>query len=257
MKKFIIAFVAAALCSVTMSAQDDKNILNHVAVGVTAGTTGVGVDIAVPVGNYLQLRAGYAAMPKLKVGTTLDISEATGDYSSYGIPKEIDVEGKLNVGNTKVLADIFPSKSSSFHFTVGAYFGTDKIVEVYNKNNGALKRVSEWNSTFPSDKIGLELGDYLLTPDQHGNVSANIKTAGFKPYVGIGFGRAVPKKRVGLMSEIGAQFWGSPKVFLNGDGGEHELVANDVNGGGGDALKILSKVSIYPVMNLRLCFRLF
>lgn len=257
MKKAIIALVAAVLCSVTMSAQDDKNLLNHVAVGVTAGTTGVGVDVAVPVGNYIQLRAGYAAMPKLKMGTTLDISEAVGDYSSYGVPKEIDVEGKLNIGNAKVLADIFPSKNSSFHFTVGAYFGADNIVDVYNQNNGALKKVTEWNSMFPNDKIGLELGDYLLTPDQQGNVSASIKTAGFKPYVGLGFGRAVPKKRVGFMFELGTQFWGSPKVFLNGDGGEHELVANDVNGDGGDALKILSKVSIYPVMNFRLCFRLF
>ena len=46
--------------------------------------------------------------------------------------------------------------------------------------------------------------------DNNGNVSGGLKVSGFRPYLGLGFGRAVPKKRVGVMFELGVQFHGKP-----------------------------------------------
>lgn len=112
--------------------------------------------------------------------------------------------------------------------------------------------ITRYNNANPDNMIGYELGDYLLTPDENGNVSAEIKTASFKPYIGLGFGRAVPKKRIGFMFEAGVQFWGSPKLYCNGD----ELTEEDFDGEDGGLMKTLSKITVYPVINFRLCGRI-
>lgn len=96
--------------------------------------------------------------------------------------------------------------------TAGAYFGSSTIVKAYNRENGILKDLADYNAMAPeSEQIGYELGDYLLKPDAEGNINAKIETAAFKPYVGLGFGRAVPNKRIGFMFELGCMFWNSPE----------------------------------------------
>lgn len=112
--------------------------------------------------------------------------------------------------------------------------------------------ITEYNRDHPDNMIGYEMGDYLLTPDQNGNISAEIKTASFKPYLGIGVGRAVPKKRIGFMFEAGVMFWGSPKLYCNGD----ELTSEDLGSDDGGLMEALSKITVYPVLNFRLCGRI-
>ena len=231
-----------------------ENMFNHVAVGVTAGTPGIGFDVATTVGNHFQLRVGYAAMPKVKVSTDLGIEGINGlGSASVGYAK-YDVEGKLNIGDAKLLVDYFPFIGSSFHITAGAYIGSTKIIKCYNKEEGSLMALTNYNNTVSTDQqIGLALGDYLLKPDEYGNVEASIKVSGFKPYLGIGFGRAVPKKnRVGFMFKLGCQFWGSPKVYTF----DRELKSDDLGSDDGKFIKVLSKISVYPVINFRLCGRI-
>lgn len=249
-KRFFI-FLATACVAVCTNAQDeDKNIFNHLSVGVTAGTPGFGVDVAMPVCNYVQVRAGFSMIPNIKFNTELDINE-TPDELSY-LPNTLEVETKMGFTNGKVLFDIYPFKSSGFHITAGAYFGGSSLIKAYNKEDGLLKDVADYNKQNPDDMIGYELGDYLLAPDEDGNISAEIKTNGFKPYLGIGTGRAVPKGRLGFMFELGVMFWGSPKVYCNGD----ELTSEDLGSDGDDVMKVLSKIKVYPVLNFRLCGRI-
>lgn len=255
-KAIIVAAFAFAFAVESSAQTEDKNMFNHVAVGVSLGTTGIGIDAAAPIGNYVQVRAGVDFFPNIKMSTDLDISTPySGSVSN--IPSSVEVEGKAGFTNGKLLFDVYPFRSSSFHVTAGAYFGSSKIVRAYNKENGALSTISDYNNQveaglIPGDKIGVELGDYLLEPDDKGNVEASIKTLGFKPYLGIGFGRAVPKKRIGFMFDLGVQFWGSPKVYCF----DHELTESDVEGEDGGLIKTLSKITVYPVINFRLCGRI-
>lgn len=46
-------------------------------------------------------------------------------------------------------------------------------------------------------------------------MSGGLKVSNFRPYVGLGFGRAVPKKRLGVMFELGVQFHGKPDVYTD------------------------------------------
>lgn len=257
--KQLLAFFMSVLAFTQVNAQGtetDKNLFNHLSVGLSSGTTGIGVDAAMPVGNYVQVRAGVDFMPDIKISTDLDIDPPS--VPGYDIPNTVEVEGKVGFTNGKLLFDVYPFKKSSFHVTAGAYFGSSKVVKAYNKEDGLLVDVANFNNDVEAgllpgqEKIGVMLGDYLLEPDDDGNVNACIKTSGFKPYLGLGFGRAVPKKRIGFMFDLGVQFWGSPKVYCNG----HELNKDDVDGDSGDIMKTLSKVTVYPVMSFRLCGRI-
>lgn len=278
MRKFIIVCTMAVFGVGQSFAQldtDDYGIFNRVGIGVGFGTTGITIDAATVVTPYVGIRAGVDIFPSIKVDTDLDLGkfgydesagQAVGQLAGVTVPSgKIDIQGKTSLGAGHVLFDIYPfPKASSFRVTAGAYFGSDKVIKVYNKEDGALQDIYNYNnrigqySAVPASagKIGAELGDYFLEPDRDGNVEANIKVNGFRPYLGIGFGRAVPKKRIGCQFDLGVQFWGSPKVILNGANGEEELTEQNAGGDGGDIIKTISKISVYPCISFRLVGRI-
>ena len=274
MRKFFLVCAMAVFGLGQSFAQldtDDYGIFNHVGIGVGFGTTGITLDAASVITPYVGIRAGVDIVPSFKVNTTLDTdfnldnnASAVVNYGQYNIPEEIDVEAKPSLTTGHVLIDFFPfPNSSSFRITAGAYFGSDKIVKLYNKDDGALSGINAANRTLigagladattHENMIGLALGDYFLTPDDNGNVEARIKVSSFRPYLGIGFGRAVPKKRIGCQFDLGVQFWGKPEVYLQ----DAKLTKEDVNGDGGDVIKTISKISVYPNISFRLVGRLF
>lgn len=254
MKPKLLLLSAAVLCATAnVHAQDkDKNVFNHLSIGLDTGTPGWGLDVAMPVCDYMQVRVGFATFPKITVNTDLDVGAPS--VPDYDIPSNIDIKGRTGFTNGKLLLDVYPFRKSGFHVTLGAYFGASEIAKANNKENGVLKELAAYNAANPSGQYGVELGDYLLTPDADGDFEARIKTASFKPYAGIGFGRAVPKKRVGFMVELGCQFWGSPKLYCNGT----EIDENKTgDGDAGGVIKTLSKITVYPVVNFRICGRVF
>ena len=149
---------------------------------------------------------------------------------------------------------------------MGAYFGEggdSKLITAYNKEEGFLKNVADFNArrgifALVPDAYGqmaAKLGDYNLMPDDNGNANAYIKVNNIRPYVGLGFGRAVPKSRVGFQFDLGAQFWGNPKVY-NGVNGQ-QLTSEGAKGEDGGVLKVISDISIFPVLSFRLTGRIF
>lgn len=260
-KTLLIAFATIAF---TLDANAlGLRLFNHLSVGANVGTTGVGADIAMPVTKFFDIEAGVCVMPRIKYNTDLHLNLPTGAINQY-LPQPLDInkvpiQGKLNMLNGKALVNFYPIPVSSFHITVGAYFGKEDIAEVYNTIDGQLMPVNQANefikqNNIPCDPIGLELGDYLLTPDAAGNVRATLNTKNFKPYAGLGFGRAVPGKRIGFKFDLGALFWGSPEVV---DHNGVSLTKQDLNGKDGGAFRIISKIKVYPVLSFRLCGKIF
>lgn len=263
---------------------------NKLGASLGVGTTGVTFDLSTQFSDYIGLRAGVDWLPNVKVDADLDLSKVSGlnntnpAYSKFiaengGLPNKLTVQGKLNMTTFHFLIDVYPfAEFNSLHLTVGGYFGAKKIVKVYNKEEGALKAVSKFNTSvtgvnpnthegtftyknYPSvpgvKQIGVELGDYFLRPTDEGNLDASIQVSGFRPYVGIGIGRAVPRNRIGVQCDLGCQFWGTPSVYVSGEEGEKKLTKENTNGEGGDALKILSKITVYPTLTIRLTGRIF
>ena len=92
-------------------------------------------------------------------------------------------------------------------------------------------------------------------PDDQGNANAYIQVNNIRPYVGLGFGRAVPKSHINCQFDIGLQFWGHPKVYDGVTG--QQLIAEDTKGEDGGLLKVISDVTVFPVISLRLSGRIF
>ena len=267
MKHFFLSLSALFFCIALQAQPWDTNVFNHLSVGVSAGTTGVGADVAMPVCKFLQLRAGFSKMPEFSINSTLDVSNLQyidASMTPQSIPfKKLKVQGKPNLTNALVMLDILPIPISSFHLTVGAYFGASDVIQLYNLEDGALADISaanaqieQWNALYPDhpqQPIGLELGDYLLAPDAQGNLRATFSTKSVRPYAGVGIGRAVPRKRIGFRADVGCMFWGQPSITCNGV----PLTASDIGGNGGNIIRIASKIKVYPCINIRLCGRIF
>lgn len=256
MRKVMLSLAVALMAIGQLSAQekavDNNGIFNHLSVGVGVGLTGITLEAAAPITPYVAVRAGADIFPQFSLKTDLDLS---GEIpSTYTGARSFEVEGKTSLSAGHLLFDVYPFKSSSFHVTAGAYFGASKIVTVKNTQDGVLMDVNRLNASLPDDqKIGLDLGNYLLTPDERGNVDATLKVASFRPYLGIGFGRAVPAKhRFAFNFDMGVQFWGTPEVYLL----DHKLTESDTDSDSGEAIKYLSKATVYPQINFRIVGRI-
>lgn len=247
MKKTLLSLVVAIASALGANAQNwfSYDVCNHLSVGVEAGSPGIGIDVATTLGSHFQLRGGVTVMPTIKFSNELMaesqyFNDYYGDYGYY--TDYVDVEAKTGFVNGKLLLDFYPSKNKIFHLTVGAYFGGSKIVEAYNKEDGALL-----------DYRNIYIGDYQLTPDDNGNINAQIKTNSFKPYVGLGFGRSVSKRKMlSFQVDMGVQFWGKPKLMCNGE----QLESSDFDDEG-EFLDVISNLRVYPVINFRLSGKIF
>ncbi|MDO5446371.1 MAG: hypothetical protein Q4F34_01155 [Prevotellaceae bacterium] len=233
-------------------AQEGNGIFNHVSAAVSLGTTGIGIEVAAPITNYVAIRAGLDIMPQFKYSSDVSLGSVSGLPTGVSLPSEVAVEGKLKLTNGKFLIDAYPFQTSSFHLTVGAYFGNKDVINVYNKENGVLQQVANYNAQPGVNPVGAKIGDYLLTPDQNGNVKGEVKTNGFRPYVGFGFGRAIPQKhRFACGVDCGVMFWGTPEFYH----GDVKLSKENLDGGGG-FVKTMSKLSVYPCVSFKVAGRI-
>ena len=145
----------------------EHNIFQHLDVSLTAGTTGIGFDVASPVTEWAQVRAGYEFMPRftkrmnfdLTIGgrparsydsdgnrqeTTFDrMSEFLYQFTGYDVDDHVDMIGKPTINNFKFLVDVFPFKNNRhWHFTAGFYWGPSQFAYAENAIESAVSLVS-------------------------------------------------------------------------------------------------------------------
>ena len=245
-KIFLSLFALCLLAISPAKAKTANNMFNHFSLGLSTGTDGlVGFHAAVPIGNYVQMRMGYSFMPVFSYTTDVTVKRENKPDS------RTDIKGKLHMGDFNWLFDIYPTTKSSFHFTAGCYIGKEKVVTV--ANDGPIGGIDESDYGV----AGIAIGDYLITTDPQGNAEASIKVKSFKPYLGVGFGRAVPKKRVGVMCDLGVQFWGKPGVYAHDYlKGDVKVTSQDIGEKDGGAIKTISKISVFPVISLKVFGRI-
>jgi hypothetical protein len=288
MKKLLVIFAFLGMSLTLASAQEeDQLIFNHLGIGVSVGTTALGINVSTVLTPYFGLRAGVNLWPILKLRSNLHLGSRIqnwepGDIAKYAqelnevlsedeqVPMEMPeamsmhIKPKLTAGH--LLIDYYPfPHSSNFHLTTGFHLGTGTVVDIHNRHEGSLMPVTAWNNAMENpdaqevvernnlQPIGLVLGDYFIAPDENGNIDARIRVSGFRPYLGLGFGRAVPRKRIGCQFDLGVQFWGSPKVMVNGEELKPDKVGEELD----DVLSIVSRIKVFPVLSFRLVGRIF
>ena len=288
MKKLLVLFAFIGMSLTPASAQqDDQLIFNHLGIGISVGTTALSINASTVLTPYFGIRAGINIWPAIKMRSNMHLGSRiqnweTGDLVKYveelnevlsddqQIPMEmpdmvdLHVKPKLTAGH--ILIDYYPfPHHSNFHLTTGFHVGTGTVIDIHNRHEGSLLPVTLWNNAMEDpntqdivkeyglEPIGLLLGDYFLAPDEDGNLDARIRVSGFRPYLGLGFGRAVPRKRIGCQFDLGVQFWGSPKVVVNGETLQPDRVGDQLD----DALSLVSRIKVFPVMTFRFVGRIF
>ena len=262
MKKLLTLLLASALLAGTASAQD-KQVFNHLAVGATMGFDGVGLEVAAPITPILQLRGGYSVfIPNKITVNNLEILPETVkiDGDSRPLRSVTPVTAHFNFGGPKLFLDIFPGRSTSFHFTVGAYFANPALVS-FDVDLRKTLTPDEYASVY------FEIVDdnpaSAISSDKQGFAHADYYGNRFRPYVGLGFGRGVNlDRRVSVTFDMGVVYWGSPKVeaydySIIETGHAVPITSDMLNHRDEGLMDALHKVSILPVLKLNVFVRLF
>ena len=256
------AVVVSLLCLSSAHAETiEYGLFNHLGVGVSLGTGGLGFDVAAPVASWGVIRVGMSSTFNESYSTDVEFetdskSIVTNRTKDNGKIKVLNVEGKINIHDFKMLLDIYPSRNSAFHFTAGAFYGPKTFLTVYNTEPFLAEK--DWGTA------GYMLGDYKISTDEKGKAEASIEVSGFKPYFGVGFGRSVPTRhRIHVTCDFGVKLWGEPAIYTWstdkwGDRQYTELTKEGVNNTKYDEFfDIKSMVTVYPVINIRICGRIF
>lgn len=228
----------------------DLNLFNHLGVGAHIGTTGFGFEVATPITKFISARAGITIMPEISFKTDVDgtYHVATNKIPSLVGPATQDftmnVKGSLARTQGSIIFNMYPLPNfTSFYVAAGAYFGGRELVKVTGHSD-ELKTLA--------DNATIDLGDYKVPVDKDGNVNGSLKVAGFRPYLGLGFGRPVPKRLLNFGVELGVQFMGKMKVYTGDEELNKVLADND-----DDWQKWMDKLTVYPVLKFTLSGKIF
>ena len=165
----------------------DKLLFNHLAIGIGIGTEGASLDLALPIGHYVQLRAGMSYLPSIKLTKHFDASQtgSTGtsnfdsitsilhDITGLQFDEQIDMKATTQLWNGKILVDIFPFKKKNWFFSAGVYFGPKQVLHIENaaEDMGTLIALSTFNNIYnkvedaiANDNPAQIFGDISLTP---------------------------------------------------------------------------------------------
>lgn len=127
----------------------EHNFFQHLDASVSLGTTGLGIDVSSPLGDYVELRAGFSFMPhihykmnfEVQVGENAKESESKfnrlsgllKDMTGYEVNNSIDMIGVPTYYNFNLLVDVFPFKNNRhWYFTAGFYLGNSMTGKAYN-----------------------------------------------------------------------------------------------------------------------------
>lgn len=156
---------------------------SSVGVNLKAGTAGAGFDLIVPMGNSLNLRLGHANFEASKAVTK----------------EEVDYTAQLVLGGTNALVDWFPSKTSSFRWTLGAYAPKHHLTGQAKASEGRT--------------ITINQVDYSARA--LGQLDLSVQWGGTRPYLGLGFdGFRAARAGVYFNVDAGVIFSGAPTVRL-------------------------------------------
>lgn len=162
------------------------------AVGVQLGTTGPGLQVIHRFRNKPQLAArigiSYLAYHKM-------IRINAGEGSML----ELFPDAVLGIGQASL--KWYPFRKTPLFLTGGGGYTWHPTLGVRLRAENTLK-----------------FGGLEMTPEDVGTVNASLRWNRLLGYAGFGYGRAIPRRRIGLGVEVGCYYLGAPRVNLDYEG---------------------------------------
>ena len=258
MKKLMMVAVILLTSVGSVMAQNEykRGLFNHVGLNVGAGTEGISVGLAAPVTSFFEVEAGVNVMPSFKLSGDLDVDVNTSSLPqvptvTYPTSATIHAEGSFDRTTFNVKANLYPfGGGTKFFIAAGLSIGGEKIAEV----TGSCDDLRDFSQKLPTQElkdqfrqaVSANLAGYNLQFDENYNVQGDIRCKKVRPYLGLGFGRLVPKNRLGMRLELGCQFMDKLKVYQN----DTEIDINKAleDAGDDDLSKFVKDLKIYPVV---------
>ncbi len=279
-KHFIAVTLAAILFPLVATAQvqehdldprgDGKQMFNHMSIGGIVGTSGIGVDVAMPCSKYVVLRGGLdllhindmrfnLATSVADVLTSMHIDDPEIQKALH--TTDVEVSMRPSIFNVHAIAEIYPFRNSTLHLSAGFYVGNKTVFTLNNTKEGSYKFLNEaneyvqlYNRTFETNyqDVGVKFGNYIFTADKNGNIHVAANTWTFRPYLGLGMGRPFGRtNKCSVLVDAGCMFWGAPKFKLN-----HDKVIKSKSAEAG-LLSRLSSLNFLPVVQVRIAGDIF
>lgn len=283
MKKALTALLSAML-AICVSAQDNMEGFKHLSLGVEAGLHGLGVELATPINSHFVLKAGYNFVPSgdlLHTNVKLDTKELRAAQEQYTevtgytfrnqFMDETIIDAGLAFGlhNYKAMINWHPFLSGRFYLAGGVYYTPkshqdEPFIRLSGKTTkedwAALKELQNQTGDY-SYKLELEMGDEsypVIEKDRCGYVQSDFKFAPLKYYLGMGIGRCIPNRFLGLQLEVGAMIYHN-SVMLCQDKEVASVIdaAHELENDAKEILEYIDKYPIYPQLSMRFSFGLF
>ena len=211
----------------------------EIAVGINVGiTNGIGLDVAYRFAKHWAGRLAYNYANYSKENYTYDIVSTNPDGTKN--LQKLSFDGGVKLSNLSINVEFTPGAKGRFKLLGGlSYYPTNTITV-----GGELASTVKFN-------------DVQLNPEDLGNGFVTISnTQKVAPFLGMGFGRTFPRKRVNVSFDMGAYYKGDYTVDIHVNPGAL-LKENEENGA------ILARNfnqnwynKVWPVMNLRLAYRI-
>lgn len=164
-----------------------------IAFGFKTGTNAVfGMDAAFQITPKLNIRIGYNT-------TRFEIRDYETNFNRFEYYASIDAD--MRMSNFEIMVE---RPIRLFKININAVAG----LAFFPINEASVK--GEARDTFPFFDIG-------LTPGEIGYVKGTLSyRSNFSPYIGISFGKAIPKKKLGFSFQFGTYYKGRPTMDIEG-----------------------------------------
>ena len=255
--KFRFVFVLAAVLFAVSPAFSQKKFtpLGNMSVGMKISTLGYGLEAATPLNNMLMLRLGINLTNGISFREYNFVFFDKNDqfFESFDYVPELRIKPGIDFSHGNLLLDFHPA--GIFHLTAGAFVGKShlkvegRLVDSENHNSILLPGKIEWPVIEIAEDQRIDLTDGQARLDlQMGNT--------FKPYLGIGIGRAVPKnRRIAFKFELGVVF--QRGYTLRQNEAVFDLTVSDVVDLTDIHNKLIKYGALWPMINFQLSYRIF
>lgn len=244
MKHLKALFLGAAIVAGS-AFHANAQYFDHLGANLQLGTNGISVEAVSNITDYVNVRLGADFMPGIKFNTDVQYSINVKGPDNLPDPQNRSTTLTGNLGRVQghFLFNVYPYPKVPFYVAVGGYFAGDKLIKVTGK-------IDDFDHLKESGNV--VIGNYEIPADENGNIKGGLKVNGFRPYVGIGWGRAIPKKLLNFGVDLGVQFEGKPKLYTDyGSLSKTEMEDNNTLN------KIINNLGVYPVLALKLEFKAF
>lgn len=287
MRKLFMLPALLLLCC-ALKAQYNMEAFRHLSIGIEAGLHGLGIEAAIPLGHHLVLKGGYNMAPDInyfKTDILLDTEDLKNAQESYEIMSSasgedytfqnrfssetsISTGARLGQNNYKLMFNLFPFESGKFYIAGGVYYSRSRQREdlltleghAAKEDWAALCELREKTGTDYNMSVCVGEDQYPLIEDESetGYLISSIRIDPLKYYAGMGLGRCIPNRFLGLQLEIGAMIFQNAELYCQGESaGSLSGIGTSMGYDIKDIADNMNKYSIYPQVALRLCFGLF